>query len=238
MLQPAASVVVVEDEPVTSALLRGCLTAAGLAVTCFEGAQGLKSFAGIAEVDLVLLDIELADGDGFGLAEWVRARSEAGIIYLSRRADPRDRVRGLDLGGDDYIVKPPDIDELVSRVRAVLRRRRATPIGTRLDGWSFAGWRFDARRFELRSPEGAVAPLTQGEAGVLRVLVMARGDVVAREALNEALAVDGAPNPRSLDVLIHRLRKKLGEGGNVVPRVLLTVHGVGYRIGAEVTLGP
>jgi len=235
------AVIVVEDEPVTRALLSGCLSAAGLAVTAFAGASGLAAHEALDAVDLFLLDIELPDGDGFALGEWLRARSEAGIIYLTRRADARDRVRGLDLGGDDYIVKPPDLDELLARVRAVLRRRRphaslAVPADAPADApLAFAGWRFDPRAFTLLAPTGAAAALTPGEASVLGLLAGAGGRAVSREALSQALAGEPGSNPRSLDVLVHRLRKKLGEGGNVAPRILLTVHGVGYRLGVEVT---
>lgn len=237
-----ASVIVVEDEPVTLALIEGWLRAAGHVVFGLDRAAKLLRFDGIAEVDLVLLDIELPDGDGYSLARWVRERSEAGIIFLSRRSEPRDRVRGLDLGADDFIVKPPDLDELLARVRAVLRRRppllpdrpaRPTPKRGRL---TFDGWVFDSEAYAIVSESGAAMALTLGEACVLEHLLAARGRVVPRDTLRASLSrCEASGSPRSLDVVIHRLRKKLGEGGSVFPRILLTVHGVGYKLGVEVT---
>lgn len=228
----AARVIVVEDEPVTRALFGGCLRQAGFEVVCLETAAGLRSLAPLEPIDLALLDIELPDDDGFNLATWLRARSEAGIIFVSRRSAAVDRVRGLELGGDDFLVKPPDVDELLARVRAVLRRRaRVADRVVRFDGWAF-----DPERFAITAPHGLVTTLTQGEAAVLAAIIGARGRVVARDALRKLLADEPTHgNARSLDVLVHRLRKKLGEGGNVVPRVLLTVHGVGYRLGVDVT---
>ncbi|MCC6620523.1 MAG: response regulator transcription factor [Deltaproteobacteria bacterium] len=232
------TVIVVEDEPVTRALISGTLRAAGFDVIGLATAAELRASGALDKADLVLLDIELPDGDGLELAAWLRQRSEAGIIFVSRRTATVDRVRGLELGGDDFIVKPPDVDELVARARAVLRRRRrgepsAPPVhpAARV---RFGGWIFDPSRFELTSPAGQPVPLTTGEAGVLSALARAGGQVVARAALQEMLAGEGgAAASRSLDVLVHRVRKKLGEGGAVVPRVLLTVHGVGYRLASE-----
>jgi len=239
---PPASVIVVEDEPVTLALIEGWLRAAGHNVFGLDRAEGLLAFDRLHQVDLVLLDIELPDGDGYALARWLRERSQAGIIFLSRRTDPQDRVRGLDLGGDDFIVKPPDLDELLARVRAVLRRRRpsqtngSAPTSPQTRRVTFEGWSFDHEGYAVVSESGAAMTLTAGEACVLERLLEARGRVVPRDTLRASLSrCESSSSPRSLDVVIHRLRRKLGEGGNVVPRILLTVHGVGYRLGVEVT---
>lgn len=241
---PKESVIVIEDEPVTRALVVGWLRAAGLEVHGLDRAQGLFRLERLDHVALVVLDIELPDGDGFGVARWVRERSEAGIIFLSRLSEPSDRVRGLDLGGDDFIVKPPDPDELLARVRAVLRRRRLLPASATTEApaaraapkrVTFDGWTFDADRFVVTAPVGAATVLTPGETCVLEHLVAAGGRVVSRQVLSAALSGrESNGNARSLDVVVHRLRKKLGEGGNVLPRVLVTVHGIGYRLGVAV----
>jgi two-component system torCAD operon response regulator TorR len=240
---PTASVLVVEDEPVTLALIEGWLRAAGHVVFGLDRAKGLLDFERIDDIDLVLLDIELPDGDGFSLARWVRERSEAGIIFLSRRCDPHDRVRGLDLGGDDFIVKPPDLDELLARVRAVLRRRQpsslthgASPPTPKPERITFEGWSFSPQDYNIVSESQNSTPLTPGEVCVLGQLLAAGGRVVPRDTLRASLSrCESSSSLRSLDVVIHRLRRKLGEGGSVVPRILLTVHGVGYRVGVDVT---
>src|SRR5262245_39232705 len=152
-----SSVIVVEDDPVTCRLIVEWLRAAGHDARGLSRAQELLSLEQLDQVDLLVLDIELPDGDGYELARWARQRSEVGIIFLSRRSEAKDRVYGLDLGGDDFIVKPPDLDELLARVRAVLRRKRperprepAAPPhhNGRL---AFDAWAFDPARYALES---------------------------------------------------------------------------------------
>lgn len=241
-------VLVVEDEPVTGALLVACLEEAGFHALLAEDGAAARAALSDGPIDLVLLDVELPGEDGFRLAPVLRARSDVGIIFVTRRAAVIDRVVGLEIGGDDYIVKPPDPRELVARVRAVLRRRdeaaraahegaasgpmphapaHASPASRR-----FGGWSLDHERRCLLSPRGEEVPLTGGEIAILAALLDAEGRAVARDALAEALQGAGAGgHPRTLDMLVHRIRRKLGEGGAVIPRLLLTVHGVGYRIG-------
>jgi two-component system torCAD operon response regulator TorR len=228
-------VLVVEDEPVTRSLLVAYLEREGYRVSPVGDGEAMRAVLEEDPVDLVLLDVELPGEDGFALVSSIRAASSAGIIFVTRRADVVDRVVGLELGGDDYIVKPPDMRELVARAKAVLRRNRAAPVAEparRLQ--RFAGWALDRERRSLVSPRGEVIAVTLGEIAILTALLAARGGIVPRGDLVEALRGAGADgNPRSIDVLVHRLRRKLGEGGAIVPRILLTVHNVGYRIAAE-----
>ncbi len=232
-----AHIVVVEDEPVTRALLQAYLEGAGFRVSTAADATALRGCLTAGAVDLVLLDVELPGEHGFEIAATLRATSSVGLIFVTRRGDVVDRVAGLDLGADDYVTKPPDMRELVARVRAVLRRREQPP--SPLDAFTcFGQWRLDRARCCLAGPGANETPLTQGELAVLGALLEAQGRVVHRERLVEALAVTThTSNARSVDVLVHRLRKKLGEGGVVEPRILLTVHGVGYRVGVDVATG-
>lgn len=220
-------IVVVEDEPVTRTLLTRHLESAGYRVSPAEDARSLRAVLGVGDVDLVLLDVELPGEHGFQIGAVLRATSNVGLIFVTRRADVLDRVVGLELGADDYITKPPDMRELVARVRAVLRRREKTarPL-TR-----FGGFHLDRARCCLIDRAGSETALTRGEIAILVPLLEATGRVVRRPELAEALAAAAqTSNERSVDVLVHRLRRKLGEGGSVEPRVLLTVHGVGYRL--------
>ena len=226
----AAHIVVVEDEPVTRALLKAYLEGAGFRVSSAEDATTLRVLLRNEDVDLVLLDIELPGEHGLQIGATLRATSNVGLIFVTRRGDVADRVRGLELGADDYIAKPPDMRELVARVRAVLRRREN---GAR-DGTQLGTFRFDRGRCCLVGAAGEETALTLGESAVLVRLLEAQGKVVPRAVLVEALsaAVHGS-NARSVDVLVHRLRRKLGEGGSVEPHILLTVHGVGYRVASR-----
>lgn len=218
-------VAIVEDEPVTRALLEAHLSRAGYRVSCAEDSSSLRVLLAKGDVDLVLLDVELPGESGFQIGAALRATSPVGLIFVTKHADVVDRVVGLELGADDYLTKPVDMRELVARVRAVLRRRHP-PISVRLGELLL-----DRGRCCLVGASGEETALTVGELTVLAALLDAHGQVVSRQSLADALAraVD-ASNVRSVDVLVHRLRKKLGEGGNVEPRVLLTVHGVGYRL--------
>lgn len=228
-----AHIVVVEDEPVTRALLQAYLEGAGFRVSTAADATALRVCLSAGAIDLVLLDVELPGEHGFEVAAMLRATSNVGLIFVTRRGDVVDRVAGLELGADDYVTKPPDMRELVARVRAVLRRREQPPPDP-VTG--FGQWRLDRARCCVTGPGAHETPLTQGELAVLLTLLEAQGRVVPRQRLVDALAGTAqAFNARTVDVLVHRLRKKLGEGGAVEPRILLTVHGVGYRVGVDVT---
>jgi len=227
-----AHIVVVEDEPVTRTLLTRYLEGAGYRVSPAEDATSLRELLGADPIDLVLLDVELPGEHGFEIGAMLRATSNVGLIFVTRRGDVLDRVFGLEIGADDYITKPPDMRELVARVGAVLRRRKKPPSGKEVE--RLGDHRFDRERCCLIGPNDEETALTRGEIAVLVPLLEARGRVVPRRVLVDALAgAVQASNARSVDVLVHRLRKKLGEGGAVEPRILLTVHGVGYRVAVD-----
>jgi two-component system torCAD operon response regulator TorR len=221
----APHLVVVEDEPVTRTLLAAYLEREGFRIS--QAADG-PAMRRALPADLVLLDVDLPGEDGFHLARELRARSDVGIIFLTRMADAVDRITGLELGADDYVVKPPDMRELMARVKNLLRRTSVLAE----DLPRFQAWALDRGRQRLLSPSGESVPLTLGELHIISALVDAGGRIVPR---NELVAAVGGGGKRSLDVLINRLRRKLGEGGNVVPTLILTVHGVGYQLGVEVT---
>jgi two-component system torCAD operon response regulator TorR len=241
-----AHIVIVEDEPVTRAMLAGYLQQAGYRVT--EAASGDEMRAALP-AELVLLDVELPGDDGFHLARELRSQSDVGIIMLTRRGDDVDRIVGLEVGADDYVVKPPVMRELLVRVKNLLWRTRGAR--RRADAEArvhrFAGWTLDTSRRILVSPKGKPVPLTAGELKVLTVLAEAHGAPVPRTVLLRALQASVGPpsgtrgaaraeeRGHSLDVVVNRLRRKLGEGGYVAPTLILTVHGHGYRIGVTTT---
>ncbi|MDG3441106.1 response regulator transcription factor [Nitrospirillum amazonense] len=234
----APLVLIVEDEPATRALLAGYFHQAGFMIA--EAANGKQTREAIIRQppDLVLLDIELPDEDGFSIARDIREISNVGIIIVTRRANEDDRVFGLETGGDDYVTKPPNPRELLARARNLLRRTHPSKM-RRAEGTvrRFGGWTIDLARRRLIDTQGVEVRVTRGEFELLALLVRSGGRVVTRDQLIDAVSgTDRNPSDRTIDVLVSRLRRKMNDGG-VQPRLILTEKGLGYRLGADVT-GP
>ena len=184
-------------------------------------------------LDLVLLDIMLPAVDGFTLLEELRrARPRVGVILLTARGGEDDRVRGLELGADDYVVKPFSPRELLARVEAVLRRLAERPLDIRR--LEFAGRTIDLERREVLLPSGETRRLSEREADVLRYLAVHRGRAVDRQELLQK--VWGYPvrggETRTVDVHIARLREKVEENP-ASPKMILTVRSKGYMLARE-----
>ncbi len=222
---------VVEDDPaIAGPLVRG-LERAGFRVThAPDGAAALAA----EHVDLVLLDLGLPDLDGTEVCRRLRARGDVPIIIVSARDDEVDRVVGLELGADDYVVKPFGLRELIARVRAVLRRRGpATSTGTvTLDGEDGAtvttvGDLVVDRRTRRVTVAGAEVHLTPKEFDLLAVLTDDVGAVRSRTwLLDEVWEGDWYGSTRTLDAHVAALRRKVGPGR------IETVRGVGFRLAA------
>ena len=185
--------------------------------------------------DLLLLDVMLPGRSGLDLCRDIRKTSSVPIIMVSARGDEIDRVVGLEVGADDYVPKPFGAKELLARIRAVLRRAgNGAPDGAagapRQDAMSFAGWRLDRRRRELTDPAGAAVDLSGAEHDLLVTFLENPQRVIGRERLLELSRTRLADSSdRSIDVLVSRLRRKLG-GDDLIR----TVRGVGYLFSAEV----
>jgi two-component system response regulator CpxR len=198
-----------------------------------DGRRGLaRALAG--EHDLVLLDVMMPGLDGFELLRLVRRQSQVPVIMLTARTAQADRVAGLDAGADDYLPKPFGPEELLARIRALLRRAGRAP---RVPGNLQAGGvQLIPSAREVRC-DGVVLELTTVEYDVLEVLVRAAGRAVSRDELTAAVYRRRAqPFDRALDVHISNLRKKLGRHGTLIR----TVRGVGYlfRAGPDSGEGP
>ncbi len=223
-------ILVVEDD---AAIRRGLVDALGFAgyatVEAGDGAAGLAAALG-SSCDLLLLDLVLPGRSGLTILQEIRsARLSLPVIVLTAQGAEDDRVRGLALGADDYVVKPFSLKELLARIEAVLRRvpERPPAVG-RL---AFEGGVADLKRQEIRFDDGGRAPLSERECGLLHYLVLHSGRAVSRD---ELLASVWGLNPvgittRTIDMHIARLREKLrDEPGS--PRIVLTVRGQGYMI--------
>jgi two-component system, OmpR family, response regulator RegX3 len=225
----------VEDEPSIYESFSRTLARAGFEPVLAHTANEALELAGRVQPSLVLLDLGLPDGDGRDVCVAVRRDSDVPIIILTARGTETDRIIGLELGADDYVVKPFSGPELIARIRAVLRRgarRTATESVVRIGELEMD---LPARRVLLR---GEPLELTRKEFDVLARLVADAGRVVTREELMDAVwDVNWFGSTKTLDVHIGWLRKKLGEGA-ASPRYLHTVRGVGFRFSTPEELAP
>ncbi|HEX6904057.1 MAG TPA: response regulator transcription factor [Thermoanaerobaculia bacterium] len=222
------TVLVVEDDRKTSSLVKLYLENAGYEVAvAFDGGQALEA-ARARRPDLVVLDVMIPTLDGFEVCRTLRAESDVPVILLTARTTEPDKLRGLDIGADDYVTKPFSPRELVARVRAVLRR--AVP-REREDGLAelrFRGLVVDLGRREVRMDDRPV-PLTPNEFRLLEILARAPGRAFTRSELVErAFGWDYEGMERTVDAHVKNLRRKLGPGSWIE-----TVFGVGYRFAGE-----
>ena len=186
-----------------------------------DGRRGLIA-AMSGTYDLIILDVMLPSIDGFTVLEQMRRRNNIPVVMLTARGQRRDRIQGLDIGADDYLLKPFDPDELLARIRAVLRRTDAHPKTDAIQVIGDMSVNFTTREVRVRNER---VMLTEMEFSLLEILVRCAGRIVAREELALALFErDAAPHDRILDVHMSNLRKKLGIGRSL----LRTVRGVGY----------
>lgn len=213
---------VVEDDDRVLAALRTVLSQHGFEVACARnGEQALELTAD--GPDAVLLDLGLPDRDGFHVCAQIRRVSAVPIIMVTARADPRSRVHGLNLGADDYLVKPYNVAELVARIHAVTRRAAAAP--PEPAGPGPGPLRLDRESRQV-TVDGRTVPLTAKEFDVLALLARRPGVVFRREQIMSEVwntAWEGAG--RTLEVHMASLRQKLG-----TPGLIETVRGVGYRL--------
>jgi two-component system, OmpR family, response regulator RegX3 len=223
-------VLLVEDERAIIDPLREALDREGFDAGVATSAREALGAARSSSPDLVLLDIGLPDGSGLDVCRELRREAEVPIIMLTARGAEADRVAGLELGADDYIVKPFSAREVVARIRAVLRRARADrtsgegpiPIGELV---------LDASRHEAKL-SGEPLELSRKEFELLRVLMEDAGSVITREALIEDVwDMNWFGSTKTLDVHISGLRRKLGDDPKE-PRYIHTVRGVGFRFSA------
>ncbi len=226
-------ILVVEDDAAIRRGLVDALRFTGYTVhEAPDGRAGLAAALAI-DADLVLLDIMMPRMDGTEvLAELRKARPAQPVIFLTARGEEEDRVRGLRLGADDYVVKPFGIDELIARVEAVLRRSPARP--TRRETLSIAGRTVDFDRREAVLPGGARRTLTEREAEVIGYLAANPGRAVSRdELLQRVWGLDPrGTHTRTVDMTIARIRETLDDDP-ADPKVIQTVRGKGYMLVAE-----
>ena len=224
----------VEDEKNVGATLLERLKAEGFAVTWALTAEDARFQIADQIFDLVLLDVGLPDGSGFDVGRLLRTRQPgAALMFLTALGTPEDRIRGLELGAEDYIVKPFHLKELILRIRNGLKRARY--IATHSDGSAATAIVGKAAinflRFEaVVAGSSTPTPLSHKETALLKLMVERRGAVVSRdEMLDHAWSEDEFPTPRTVDNFILRLRR-LVEKNPEAPEVIKSVRGIGYQL--------
>ena len=228
----------VEDETSITEPLSEALQREGFATEVARTAADALLIAARTQPDLVLLDVMLPDGSGYDVCRSLRAESEVPIIMLTARGEETDRIVGLELGADDYIVKPFSAREVAARIRAVLRRtgggqRTVVEQDKPLEAGSLT--LHPARR--IATLNGKELELTRKEFELLELLLREAGSVITRERLlDEVWDVNWFGSTKTLDVHVSSLRRKLGDD-SAAPRYIHTVRGVGFRFAAPEELG-
>jgi two-component system, OmpR family, response regulator len=211
---------VVDDEPTVRELLAATLRFAGFTVTSAATGSEAVAAAEREAPDLVLLDVMLPDLDGFEVVRRLRARAQVPVLFLTARDAPEDKVNGLTLGGDDYVTKPFNLEELIARIRAILRRTGGTA------GLLVCGdLTLDPDGHLVRRGDAPIR-LSPTEFRLLHYLMRHAGRVVSKaQILDQVWHYDFGGDPSIVDTYISYLRRKVDTGD---PKLLHTVHGVGY----------
>ena len=212
---------IIEDDASLSLVLSDAMRDQGYEVTTTDDGRKGLALARTEAFDLLLLDLMLPGMGGYEICERLRADGlRTQIIMLTARGREEDKIKGLDLGADDYLAKPFSLDELLARVRARLRAARPD----RDDRFEVGTATVDFRKMVIEGPGGELA-MTPTESGVLRILLEHPGEVIGRSRfLEEVWGYKRAPSTRTVDMHVARVREKLGHSDAIV-----TVHGMGYR---------
>jgi len=230
----APHILAVDDDPFICRLIVDFLGDYGFRVTAVASGREMAQVLDREAVDLLVLDLKLPGDDGMQIARRLREQSELGIIVISGRKDEADRVMALELGVDDYLTKPFSPRELLARIRALLRRTRATTAAstapTKVRAWRFAGWELVVGLRKLTAPDGQVVPLSNGEFNLLSAFLQAPQRVLSRSELLELSRLhDDEVYDRAIDVQVGRLRRKLElrQAADAQP-LIHTERGAGY----------
>lgn len=231
-------IVVVDDDPAMRNMINDYLTQHDFEVRLAASGKDMSRILLESTVDLILLDMRLAGEDGLALIRDLRPRSNVPIIVLTgARREEADRIIGLELGADDYVLKPFSLRELVARIRAVLRRAEMRESvrdhAEKRTHYRFSGWELNLRNRKLRNPGREDVPLTPGEFNLLVAFLRSPQKILTRENLLNATRMHSDVFDRSIDAQILRLRRKL-EADPSQPSLIRTERGAGYMFAAQV----
>jgi two-component system response regulator TctD len=219
-------VLLVEDNPTLANSLKDALTHARFAVDCMHDGEAADHVLRTQDYALVILDLGLPKLDGLEVLRRLRQRrNPVPVLILTAHGSVEDRVKGLDLGADDYLAKPFELTELEARARALIRRSHGHE-GTRMECGPLAYDSVD-RSFRL---DGEPLALTPRERAVLEVLILRNGRAINKETLSEKIfGIDESVNPDAIEIYVHRLRRKLEKS----TAAIVTLRGLGYLLEAK-----
>ena len=230
------TILVVVDDARLRNRLRSFLVREGYDAHALPGGAALRAFLRNRQADLVILDLMMPGEDGLSLTRYLRANFNIGILILTGKGEPVDRIVGLEMGADDYLTKPFNLRELLARVRSITRRiavenaNLATSKAGEIEGeiLAFDGFRLDIAGRRLTGRDGSEVLLTGAEFNLLVALAGSAGRALSRDRLLDAVGGRSwQPNDRSIDLHVSHLRKKLEEDPKR-PSIIKTIRGAGY----------
>ncbi|WP_427024696.1 response regulator transcription factor [Aureimonas ureilytica] len=232
-------IVVVEDDALQREVISEYLSRSGFDVSQAPDGASFRQLVHQRAIDLAIVDLHLPDADGFDLIRLLRETRRCGIIVLTANDDPTDRVVGLEVGADDFVVKPHPPRELLARVRSILRRLAdaevVTPpsLAAEPPAMDFGGWTLDIMVRGLRGPSAEQIDLTISEFALLKELLAHPGEVMERDQLmRNVFHRPWSYEDRSLDVLVARLRRKLEPAAGSMR--IGSVRGTGYVLSGSI----
>ena len=234
------TILIVDDDPEIRRLLEDYLARNGFAAIAVRGGREMWQALERHAVDLIVLDLMLPDSDGLTLCRDLRAKPgkpNLPVLMLTARGEDADRIVGIEMGADDYLVKPFNPRELLARIKSILRRTRALPPNLAPEAARylvFAGWTLDTAERLLTAPDNVATPLSGGEYRLLRILLDHPNRVLTRDQLTEMIhGREAEPFDRAIDVQVSRLRQRLRDDSRE-PALLKTVRGEGYVLASTV----
>ncbi|NOT70035.1 MAG: response regulator transcription factor [Hyphomicrobium sp.] len=229
--QTPRRIAVVDDDPRIRRVLRTALEGAGFAVTEANSEADVLAALRLRDIALITLDLTLRHDDGLSIVRSVRRISSVPVVVVSGRSSDIDRIVALEVGADDYVVKPFNVREVLARIRAVLRRTNPYPAALAAPGSDilpFGVLALDVAAHDLKTPAGKALSLTTTEFRLADAFVRHPGRVLSRDFLIDAVGgSDAELLERCIDTNVSRLRRKIAEGGGD-PHLIKTVRGAGY----------
>ncbi len=233
-----ANILIVDDDRDIRTLLAEYLEHNNFRAFVAADGSGMRHLLEKEQIDLIVLDLGLPGEDGLQLCRWLRTKSQLPVVMLTARGEPLDRILGLEMGADDYLVKPFEPRELLARIRNVLRRHQPSVEGESREAKRilFSTWTLDLIARHLLTPQGTAVMLSGAEFRLLKIFLQHANRILSRDQLSILIkGHDADPLDRSIDLQVSRLRQKLEDDAKS-PSLLKTVRNEGYILASTVRL--